>query len=100
MLDLVYGAIAWGTAREYAAGEPESRRRTTATTAQSGRSATGGGSTSSSSLPAATLYIHCGGLEGLPTSLRRYERAGLLREGESAEDALRAARRDVRRLMT
>ena len=40
----------------------------------------------------ATLYVHCGGLEGLGTSLKRYERAGLLRAGEDAAAALATAR--------
>lgn len=65
LLDLVYGAIAWGTLAAH------------------GYAPCGGAS-------AATLYVHCGGLEGVSTSLRRYEREGLLREGESTADAVDA----------
>ena len=71
LLDLVYGAIAWGTLA--ACGFVPGRARTA-------RGAT-----------ATTLYVHCGGLEGLDTSLRRYQRLGLLREGETAETALSEA---------
>ena len=68
LLDLVYGPIAWGTL------------------AHSGFALTGRPTD-------ATLYVHCGGLEGLGTSLRRYQRSGLLRAGESAEAALTEARK-------
>lgn len=65
LLDLVYGAIAFGTlaSRGFRVGGAR-----------------------------ATLYVHCGGLEGLDTSLRRYARSGLLREGETAAAALATAR--------
>lgn len=66
MLDLLYGAIAWGTACERC----ERRRGSSGET---------------------VLYVNAGGHEGLGTSLRRYERAGLLRAGESAEAALEEA---------
>ena len=34
------------------------------------------------------LYINCGGHEGLPSMLRRYERQGLLRAGERPVELL------------
>jgi 1-aminocyclopropane-1-carboxylate deaminase len=67
LLDLVYGAVAWGTlaSLDFA---PAGRR------------------------PAGTtLYVNAGGHEGLGSSLRRYARAGLLREGETAQRALKTA---------
>ena len=79
LLDLVYGAIAWGTLAECGFAPSSGRGR-------------GGGSAGSTSDGGGTLYVHCGGLEGLGTSLRRYARSGLLMAGESAEAALAAAR--------
>ena len=67
LLDLLYGAIAFGALADLkglASGDPS---RST------------------------SLYVNCGGHEGLGISLRRYARAGLLREGERAEDALQEA---------
>ena len=60
MLDLLYGAIAWGALTARGSARP-------------------------------TLYVNAGGHEGLGTSLRRYQRAGLLRAGETAEGALAEA---------
>ena len=79
LLDLVYGAIAWGTLAECGFAPSSGHAR-------------GGGSAGSTSDRGGTLYVHCGGLEGLGTSLRRYARSGLLMAGESAEAALAAAR--------
>ena len=69
LLDLVYGSIAWGTL-EANKWSPSPR---------------------SSSSSSTTLYVNFGGHEGLGTSLSRYARAGLLRDGESAASALEAA---------
>ena len=69
MLDLLYGPIAWGAACEL-------RERSQG----SGRT-----------MDETVLYVNAGGHEGLGTLLRRYERAGLLRKGESAEAALEEA---------
>ena len=46
-----------------------------------------------------TLYVHCGGLEGLDTSLRRYAREGLLHPGEDAAMALATARAHIATLL-
>ena len=75
LLDLVYGAIAWGTLAEH------------------GFAPTPSSAPAADAAADATLYVHCGGVEGLGSSLRRYERAGLLRPGERAEDALAEAAR-------
>ena len=39
------------------------------------------------------LYINCGGHEGLPSMLRRYERQGLLRAGERPVELLAQVQR-------
>ena len=70
LVDLVYGSIAWGTL--VAEDRP-------------------GGPFAASS---ATLYVHCGGLEGLDTSLKRYEREGYL-EADEASRMLASAQAGV-----
>lgn len=66
LVDLVYGAVAWGTMIAHEREWP-----------------------TDSSL----LYINCGGQEGLPSQLRRYQRKGLLAAGETAASALEQAAR-------
>ena len=67
LLDLVYGAIAWGTLASHSWCPPASEP----------------GSTS--------LYVNFGGHEGLGTSLSRYARAGLLEDRETAAMVLQEA---------
>jgi 1-aminocyclopropane-1-carboxylate deaminase/D-cysteine desulfhydrase-like pyridoxal-dependent ACC family enzyme len=96
LLDLVYGPVAWAALRAH---RWRHRRclRLRARGARGGEGSARGqpddaatdacSAVSPAVLQPTWLYIHTGGHEGLPSQLRRYARAGLLRAGEEEEVA-------------
>jgi hypothetical protein len=106
LLDLVYGPVAWAALRAH---RWRNRRSSGGRVGEAfvgkyvGEGGAGGSRDGAAAyadgampLPAVQptwLYIHTGGHEGLPSQLRRYARAGLLRAGE--EDEVLAEVRDI-----
>lgn len=102
LLDLVYGPVAWAALRAHRWRHRRSfsvrggmaREEKGSTGVQRDDAATDAVDAEPPPVaPPTWLYIHTGGHEGLPSQLRRYARAGLLRAGE--EDEVAAEVRDI-----